>query len=164
MAFYRILPDTELQKRAYDVFHFQDAWVKEDFVQEFEEKIGVSPMSNLGLDRQNLKLKDIPEGQEKNFRKEKYFSYHCAVKNSKLNKTFLELVEKYNLTVAHPYDIAFAIKSEYRNHMTVHPFEDDKYVIELPEDEFLNDVEALERMTEADFYQWKADEARENGL
>jgi hypothetical protein len=97
---FEILPGTPQNEGIHKVFNW-DKQFTDEFQKEFKEQIGVEFNGNCSTNPHRLLLERIPEGQEKQFCKElqtgKKCMFYVARENSKLNKAFKALIEKYNI-------------------------------------------------------------------
>ena len=105
---YLVKEGTKLHTSIDKLFHWHLAWVKEPFHSELVELLGVDPTGNIVLSNDFLGLAEVPEHLEKQFRVRispgDGFVFRKARSNSNINKAYIELCKKHNVSKFDSWD------------------------------------------------------------
>ena len=105
---YLVKGDTLLHRSIDKLFHWHLDWIKEPFHSELVELLGVDPTGNIVLSSDFLGLTEVPGHLEKQFRVRTSpgdgFMFRKARSNSNINKEYIKLCKKYNVSKFDSWD------------------------------------------------------------
>jgi hypothetical protein len=145
---FEILPSTQ----AYEKIKLSFTWTEQfnqEFLKEFEEKIGVPFINNASAYTKRLLIERIPNGTREQFKIGLVIGdgcrFHEARQNSALNKMYLELIQKYQIKEYTGQDFKLEHVLAFVKHKQVRCFE--RYFITV------NDPDATnEKIDQRDYF------------
>lgn len=169
MFYYKMKKDSEEFRLFEKVKNSPKKWYEPNIRKELEELLEVNIEDNLGITSKVLYLANPNEKYIKQFKSNKEGDFYVARKNSKLQKEYIDLCEKYELEVYRLNEFWLDTNLTQGDGFSVYRKKCIKQIITVYEDWYfesstkeLDDFDWLELINEVDFLELRAKYLREN--
>ncbi len=98
MIYLEIKPGTKEHEKACRCFTYKLDWQNEEVLNEFQSAIGIDPINIMEMNPRVLRLEKLPDEAREQFKKNVIGGKYEAKATSEINKKYLAVVSKYNLT------------------------------------------------------------------